>query len=366
MRYIITLLSALILLSLATSGVIANEKIIPKGGTVFVGENGIDLSNCDVRSGDEIAFWSSGSADGVPDSRAKVMDARNFFVDPKLFSGKSGTWFGLVSKKPVFTVDDPWLQLNVVETGLDHDDKWIKRGNLVSFKISTNMNEVSSRQGSAGVPVYINITGPNGTEYSSLDSPTGTFNLKKIYVYYSPYDTGAVWQTGDITKYPDGEYTVKAFVDLNDILEKNPGEGLTSSLESSFLLNKTAPVKVKAEEKTEKNGDKTDKKSSDSSSKKNISNTQNASLSDKIETKKTPTPKVTTQIITEEPTEEITPIETFDDIEKQTFDFTPTPTRKPLVSPPKATPTPKQQPINPLICITGIFAGFLLYYCRKN
>ena len=42
------------------TGAYALDSKIPKEGTVFVGENDLDISDCNVRAGDEIAFWSSG------------------------------------------------------------------------------------------------------------------------------------------------------------------------------------------------------------------------------------------------------------------------------------------------------------------
>ena len=368
MRSVYILLLVLILLPVIISGVYANDKLIPKEGTIFVGENGIDLSDCNVRTGDEIAFWSSGSTDGIPDARAKIMDSSNFYVDPKIFSGKTGVWYGLVSKKPVFTVEDPWIQLEVVETGLDYNKEWIKRGSLVSFKISTNMFDVSKREGSAGVLVYLNMTGPNGTEYSTLVSPTGTFNLKKIFVYYSPYDTGAVWQTNDISKYPDGIYKVKAFADLNQIAEKNPGEGLASSLESTFLLNKTEPVKEKDKDKTVKEEKKASSSSKVKSKDSSITNEKNESSNKEVkksQPKSTPAPKVTEVPV---PTEVVTPVITFEDLEEQTYKFTPIPTKTQLPSPPKSkpTPTPKQQPINPITSMIAVCAGLGLLLIKRK
>ncbi|NLW76518.1 MAG: DUF3821 domain-containing protein, partial [Methanomicrobiales archaeon] len=65
--FLILIISLLIL----SSGVLALDSKVPKDGVVFVGENDIDISDCNVRAGDEIAFWSSGSPEGTPDSRAK-------------------------------------------------------------------------------------------------------------------------------------------------------------------------------------------------------------------------------------------------------------------------------------------------------
>lgn len=349
------LLIALIICILSQD-VLALDSKIPKEGTVFVGENDIDISECNVRTGEEIAFWSSGSPEGTPDSRAKVMDATHFFVDPTFFSGKTGTWYGLTSKKPVFKVEDPWLQLDVIENGIDHEPEWIKKGNLVSFKISTNMYAISERVGSAGAPVKINLTGPNETTYSQLNSPTGTYNLENIYVYYSPFDTGAIWETKSETEYPEGEYTAWATCNVNDINEKNSGEGVTTSTKTTFILSKIKPEEEE-EEKEEKNTDSDKDK------------TENEDENDNEEESESDNEPVITKEPTPEPTEEPVPELTLDitpEVTKPIATFTPKPTKPPLPSPPKNSPEKTQkQPLNFGLCFLALVAGLILTVRKK-
>ena len=247
------------------------------------------------------------------------MDTRHFFVDPAFFSGKTGTWYGLISKKPVFKVEDPWIQLDVVEQGIDHEPEWIKKGNLVSFKISSNMYLLQERPGSAGVPVRINLTGPNETTFTTLQSPTGTYNLEKIFVYYSPFDTGAVRETKDDDKYPEGEYTAWATILANDIAEKNSGDGVTTSLKTTFVLSKIKPEKEKESEK-----DGSDKKSGTESEDTDSDN------SEKETDIPTPTPTPTHLLPVPELTLDITQSSLSPPI-----DVTAKPTKPPLPSHPK-------------------------------
>lgn len=343
----------LILILLSGTGAYALDSKIPKEGTVFVGENDLDISDCNVRTGDEIAFWSSGSPEGTPDSRAKVMDARHFFVDPAFFSGKTGTWYGLISKKPVFKVQDPWIQLDVVEQGIDHEPEWIKKGNLVSFKISTNMYMLTERPGSAGVPVRLNLTGPNETTFTTLQSPTGSYNLDKIFVYYSPFDTGAVWETKDDGKYPEGEYTAWATIQVNDIDEKNPGDGVTTSLKTTFLLSKIKPEKEKDAKST------SDKKSG--SGEKDAGADKNATITNTP----SPTPTMTpTQAPTEEPVPELT-LDIGPIVTEPVIEVTAKPTKPPLPSPPKDKKTTAQkQPLSPFLGIISL--AVLLFAAGKR
>ena len=351
--------------------VLALDSKIPKEGTVFVGENDLDISECNVRTGDEIAFWSSGSPEGTPDSRAKVMDVRHFFVDPTYFSGKTGTWYGLMSKKPVFKVEDPWLQLDVIENGIDHEPEWIKKGNLVSFKISTNMHLISGRPGSAGAPVKVNLTGPNESAYSHLVSPTGEYNLENIYVYYSPFDTGAIWETKDETKYPEGEYTAWATCNVNGIHEKNPGEGVTITPKISFKLSKVQPEEEKEEDEVEKKKkESSDGQEEEDSTSGDKAKKESGDEDGTPETSETEVPK-NTPTLTPEQTEEPAPVLTLDitpDTPTPTEEITPKPTKASLPSPPKSsrskTEKPQQQPLSFIICIIAV--GSCLFLASKR
>ncbi|MFH0967872.1 MAG: DUF3821 domain-containing protein, partial [Methanobacteriota archaeon] len=84
-RFIIIsiILTGLLLIPAALAG----ENKIPRDGTVYVGEADLDLSDCNVRNGDEIAWWDSGNPQGTPTARARISDVRKFTVDPATFNG---------------------------------------------------------------------------------------------------------------------------------------------------------------------------------------------------------------------------------------------------------------------------------------
>ncbi|MDD1727999.1 MAG: DUF3821 domain-containing protein, partial [Methanospirillum sp.] len=257
---------------------------------VYVGETDLDVSECNVRTGDEIAWWESGNPQGTPTARAKITDTRHFTVDKETFSGHTGKWYELIGKKSVFSVEEPTLEIDLNENGIDTVPASIKRGNLVSFKISTNMAGLSQRAGSSGVPVTINMTGPNDTVYHTLKSTrTEEFNLDKVYAYTSPYDTGAVWDTSDEKKFPDGDYTISAITNINKINENNPDTGKTSTEKKTYTLGKS---EIKP---TETESEKSDKNSKDKGAKVSAEST----TKEKKSVKGSETP-------TEEPTEEIT------------------------------------------------------------
>ncbi len=410
----------------AVPGVLAGDNKVPREGTVYVGEADLDLSDCAIRNGDEIAWWESGNPQGTPTARGRVTDVRSFTVDPETFNGHTGTWYGLIGKKPVFKVEEPFLQVDINENGIDTEPDSIKRGNLVSFKISTNLAGLSQRAGSSGAVVTINLTGPNETEYHTLTSSrTNDFNLDKVYVYASPYDTGAVWDTTDLKKFPDGDYTLSAVTNVNRINEINPESGATYTEKKTYRLGKTevkaselkdesedtksseekesesiesvkddAPNTTSSEVKSSKKkteaellreikeeaAKKTSKLTFDKSSKEATEETTAEPTpeeeSTKKETKETGGKDNLTQEETIEPIEQVTetqttiatPEPTPEITEEPTPDITPNPTRTPFPRPPGpgASPTKKPTPLSGGIIMTAIISGILLVAFRQR
>lgn len=404
----ILILLILISCTFIIPGTLAGENKVPRDGTVYIGEADLDLSDCAIRNGDEIAWWESGNPQGTPTARARVADVRRFTVDPETFRGHTGMWYGLIGKKPAFKVEEPFLQVDLVENGIDTQPDSIKRGNLVSFKIATNLAALSQRPGSSGALISLNLTGPNETEYHTISSThTNDFNLDAVYVYASPYDTGAVWDTSDEKKFPDGEYTFSAITNVNRINEVNPESGATYTEKKTYLLGKTEvkPSDKDQEEDSEDSKanvtttDESDPKDSDetettspkkktkseleaeeaarlgrttseptpeepeSNSTTDLTQEQRSAEDIEIDTTTVPTPDITeeqTTIATPEPTPEIT--------EEPTPDITPHPTRAPLPRPPGPgeSPTKKATPIHPAMILGGILSGAILVMNRRN
>jgi len=210
---------------------------------VFVGESGLDLTRTDVRAGTEIAWWAGGLSQDLPDVRYIVRDSSNFFVDPDIFSGRVGAWHTLQQPKQVFDVLEPSLRLEIHESGIDYDESWIKKGNLVSFTIYTSMAEMAQRTGCLGTPITIEMKGPDGTIYTTLGlTGSAPFKLVDMLVYYTPYDTGVVWET-KLDDYPEGEYSFRAVATANSLSENYPGVGMTTTEWQRIILSTTDPKK---------------------------------------------------------------------------------------------------------------------------
>ena len=210
---------------------------------VFVGESGLDLTRAGVRTGTEIVWWAGGFSNNLPDARYSVMDASTFFVDPSIFSGKVGVWYTLQQNQQAFNLIEPSLRLEIHEAGLDYDETWIKKGNLVSFTIYTSMAEMAQRTECLGASITIEMKGPDDARYTTLGLSGHTpFNLVGIPVYYTPYDTGVVWDT-KLDDYPEGEYSFRAVATVNGLSENYPMTDMTITEWQTVTLSVTDPKK---------------------------------------------------------------------------------------------------------------------------
>lgn len=235
MNRVIVIIAAigLALLSSPVSGAI---NTVSAGDTVFIGEQGLDISGA-MGANTEIAFFPSTatSSSAVPE---KVIDVSStmtgFYVNPSDFSSRTGTWYSWSDGQTVgasaaaFRVNDPYLAIRVRDTSVDADatNKWIYRGDTGGFTIETNMYTMAER-GIAGVPVTIKVQSPDGNIYSSLLDTTGLPQPLEVTIPSSPYTVpGVAWDTGN-SRYPAGEYRVWAECNANSMKDNYPKTGRT-------------------------------------------------------------------------------------------------------------------------------------------
>ncbi|HOP67589.1 MAG TPA: DUF3821 domain-containing protein [Methanoregulaceae archaeon] len=220
----------------------ATLNTIPAMGTVFLGEEGLDVTATGVGPGSQIAWYGpGGSVTSVPSATVTVADPTDFYISPATFSGKTGAWFLLPSNSLAFYVQDPTLEVRVYDYSLNFEitlsSNWLPAGDAAGFRIETNLYEMAERPGVSGAPVTIRLKGPDGVEYSSL----GSYPLRDIAVSRSPQETGAVWYTGS-SLYPRGTYTVLAECDANDMKDNYPVTGKTISTGVTFVMQTTNPL----------------------------------------------------------------------------------------------------------------------------
>lgn len=236
------------------SPVLADIKTVPPGGTVFIGEENLDISGSGASSRSQIAWWAPGtSLDETPTDTVTISNPARFSALGATFSGKEGIWYTLATKTPVMKIKQPKLKVKIRDTTSDFDatGKWLPRGHLASFQIESNLYEIRSRGGISGAPVDIIITTPVKSEYSAVSGPSGSFSLKGIPVSSSLYDTGPVWNTGGTDS---GTYTIQAKCTANnlDSNSDDPGTGVSEPI--TVLIQDINPLSTSGKQVTIESG----------------------------------------------------------------------------------------------------------------
>jgi hypothetical protein len=233
-----------------TGPVTAAINTIPAGGTVFIGEDGLDITG--AMGGDfRIGWWASGASitASSPDYSITVSNPSDFFISPSEFGPHTGVWYRLDSLGKVngaaFTVVDPRLVLKVEDTTVDVDvtNKWVPTGDSVRFRIETNLVSISQRPGVTSTPITIKVQSPDGAVYTSLVNSAGmSTSTVDIPVTSTPYFTGPVWDTGRLDIYPTGSYTVWAECNVNFMNDRYGEPGKTISQKVSLLNQDLNPL----------------------------------------------------------------------------------------------------------------------------
>ncbi len=223
-NYFIACIIVILFLAMPVTAAITT---VPPGGTAFIGEEGLDISQTGVTTGSTIAWFGNANVQtGAPTTTYLVDDARNYYIAPSSFIGKTGSWYTFPARKLAFYVEEPSLTLQMYDETLDFQvvgtTRWVPKGDTIGFRIVSNLYQMVNRPGAAGAPVTIRIRTPDGTEYTSV---SGT-SLVDIPVGTSPYSTGPVWNTGS---YTSGTYSVWAECNANSMHDNYdvPGKTIT-------------------------------------------------------------------------------------------------------------------------------------------
>jgi hypothetical protein len=242
-----------VIVSLCLTGpVIASAPIstIMQGNAVFVGEEGLDISQA-IGADTQIGWWAS-AADISSSSPTKTIDLKNrmtsFMVSPFEFSGYSGNWYRLnnagKANGSAFIVADPYLELRIEDTTVNVDvtDKWVPTGDQIGFGIETNLAQIASQRSSSAL-ITIKVQSPNGGEYSSLVNAGGIpVSIVEIPVSTSPYYTNSIWDTGNRALYAPGTYSIWAECNVNRMNDNYDVTGKTISRKISLLNQDQNPL----------------------------------------------------------------------------------------------------------------------------
>jgi parallel beta-helix repeat protein len=232
--------------------VVAPARWVIPGGTVYVGESGLDITGC-MAGNTTLAWWPAG-ADPTSTSPATTMGisstVHNFVVSPAGFSNMTGPWYSYDgspggSQYLAFRVVNPAVDIairDITTGGLNVTRKTAPVGDELGFAITNNIENISAERNITGIPFDILLTGPDGRNIPTLVNTTGTVSsLTNITLPISQYDTGGFWNTGN-TLYPTGTYTVQveAETTLNGMRGTSVNRTVTLSNTPALVL--PAPV----------------------------------------------------------------------------------------------------------------------------
>ena len=200
----------------------AADVVLTPGATVFLGENGLDITATGVAAGSTLGWFQAGSdvMTSSPDDTLIVSDPTSFYVQPGI---RTGAWYDLNRNRAiVFNVRDPSLNIRVwdVLSNQDVTDRTITRGRLLTFRIDSNLDAVAAQRG-IGAPVTVRVQGPAGNVYSALIDDLGNQNpITDVPVTSSSFlvpgqgSNGTVWDTANAA-YQTGDFRVWAETNLN-------------------------------------------------------------------------------------------------------------------------------------------------------
>ena len=237
--------ASLFLVGSVTAGI----NTILTGNTVFIGEEGLDISS--ALGGDtQIGWWASGASisGSSPGYTISVSNPHQFSISPSEFGSHTGSWYHLNpsgnANGSAFIVADPYLELRIEDTtvSVDVTDKWVPTGDQIGFSIETNLAQIESQRSSPAL-ITIKVQPPGGGEYSSLVNATGIpVPIVEIPVSVSLYNTGSIWDTGRRSTYPTGTYSIWAECNVNRMKDNYDVTGKTTSRKTSLLNQDQNPL----------------------------------------------------------------------------------------------------------------------------
>lgn len=221
----------------------ASLNTINSGDTVFIGEQGLDISGQAVTT---IGWWGPGHSmvSSEPDYKINIPDTRNVYISQMEFSSRIGPWYSYPGRLPVFNVADPYLKIKIEDRTVDVDvtGKWAPWRDELGFRIETNLYTMAQRSGgSGGVPVSIRVQTPEGGVVTALIDRSGTQHSLDVNVAASPFFTANIWDTGNL-QYNPGTYKVWAECNENKMMDNYNLVGKTYSAKNSVLVQDQNPL----------------------------------------------------------------------------------------------------------------------------
>lgn len=233
--------------------VFAGITTIRSGDTVFLGEQGLDITLA-MEGDTQIGWWASAAviATTSPDGSVSVSNPASFSVSPNLFGTKTGVWYHLKpsgqANGTAFNVADPQLDIKVWDTTVNVEvtDTWVSTDDELQFRINSNLVPITQRSGVTSVPITIKVQSPGGAVFTSLTTNAGvTTSIVDYPVTTTPQNilpTGPVWGTANRATYQPGIYTIWAECNVNSMKDYYDVAGKTVSRKVSLLNQDQNPL----------------------------------------------------------------------------------------------------------------------------
>ncbi|MDP3565128.1 MAG: DUF3821 domain-containing protein [Methanoregula sp.] len=233
--------------------VFAAINTIRPGDTVFIGEQGLDVTLA-LEGDTQIGWWASAAsiADSSPTGLVSVSNPASFSISQSPFGYQTGVWYHLnpsgKANGTAFNVADPQLDIIVEDTTVNVDvtNKWVPTDDELRFRIDSNLVPISGRTGQSFTPITIKVQSPDGALFSALISKSGVttsivdYPVTTTPQYVSP--TGPIWGTSNRATYPPGTYTIWAECNVNSMKDNYGVVGKTISRKVSVLNQDQNPL----------------------------------------------------------------------------------------------------------------------------
>lgn len=258
-KYMIALivLLACILITVIPAGA---ADAIPGNGTVFRGEQGLDISTTGIITGETLGWFAAGSnpATDAPQATITVTNPNSFFVDPGM---QLGVWYRIVPGRPgAFIVADPHLAITVWDmNGVDRTDGSVFRaegfaGSQLKFRIISNLDVMANQRGFTNpANLTIRVGSPDGYVFTGLYNASGQLThlspghpedsaRNQTSIRSNPWwvtqvagQSLDVWDVSN-AQYPRGTYTFWATCNVNSMSDNYNVVGKTKTTTHTIEL----------------------------------------------------------------------------------------------------------------------------------
>jgi len=223
------LLGFFVILIILNIPVLADPVIIPPGGEVYLGEEGLDIHYAVPYPYTSIAYFPAGSSPGrdQPLDIIQVNQGR-FSIIPDLFYDRTGAWYQWdqvrgIPGQVAFIVRNPRISLKIMDRNTMGDRSFgtVTRGTPLVIQVETNLAGITRRSDFSynDGPVKILVKTPEGGTLAGVMTPGGgQYSLTSFIPtgelgYAPPVESGG-WDTG-WSGYKSGLYKIEPGFTVN-------------------------------------------------------------------------------------------------------------------------------------------------------